>query len=43
VVEPTVMAFAANAGLKLHESLLLLPPATTTVTPAFTAASMTVV
>jgi len=39
VVDPTVMAFGTKAGEKRQASLLLLPPATTTVTPAFTAAS----
>jgi len=39
VVDPTVMALGTNAGEKLHESELSFPPATTTVTPPFTAAS----
>jgi hypothetical protein len=39
VVEPTVMADGTKAGEKRQESELLLPPATTTVTPEFTAAS----
>jgi len=33
VVEPTVMASGTNAGLKLHAFALLLPAATTTITP----------
>merc|ERR1719411_1655576 len=36
------MAFGTKAGEKPHASLLLLPPATTTVTPALTAASTAV-
>jgi len=40
VVDPTVMAAGTNAGLNPHASLLLLPAATTTVTPYATAASM---
>jgi len=39
VVEPTVMADGTKAGENLHASLLLFPPATTTVTPELTAAS----
>ena len=42
VVDPTVTAFAAKAGLRLNASLLLLPAATTTTTPVSVAASMTV-
>jgi len=33
------MALGTNAGEKRQASLLLFPPATTTVTPEFTAAS----
>ena len=44
VVAPTVIADAASAGLVVHASLLLLPAATTYVTPdatdALTASSM---
>jgi len=39
VVEPTVTAEGTNAGEKKHASELVLPAATTTVTPALTAAS----
>jgi hypothetical protein len=35
VVEPTVTAFAARAGDELQAFALLLPAATTMVTPAF--------
>lgn len=39
VVDPTVIADGTNAGEKLQASLLELPPATTTDTPALVAAS----
>ena len=39
VVEPTVMALAADAGDTEHASLASLPAATTTLTPAATAFS----
>jgi len=39
VVDPTVMALGTNAGEKSHASALEFPPATTTVTPEFTATS----
>jgi len=42
VVEPTVIAEGTKAGENLHASLLELPPATTTTTPLFTAASTAV-
>jgi len=42
VVEPTVIAEGTKAGEKPHASLLSLPPATTTTTPLFTAASTAV-
>merc|ERR1719401_1298921 len=38
-VEPTVIADGTKAGENLQASVLLLPPATTTVTPAATAPS----
>ena len=38
-VEPTVIAFGTNAGLKRHASLFEFPAATTTVTPAVLAES----
>merc|ERR1719499_1074272 len=37
------MALSTNAGLKEQASVLLFPPATTTTTPAPTAASMATV
>lgn len=39
-VAPTVMALGTKAGEKLHALLFSLPAATTTTTPALTAASM---
>jgi len=39
VVEPTVTADGTKAGEKPQASLLLLPPATITITPELTAAS----
>jgi len=42
VVEPTVIAEGTKAGEKPQASLLSLPPATTTTTPLFTAASTAV-